>query len=543
MKKYLFSAAVFTAVLISLSFNIMKDFPAQREHKDSNPNNPQVLETRQLNVNNISTFFRNNGAFNRDFSTGNSGFEWPIGQGKYARYASGIWLGGIVNGDTLLAIAEYDNEFLPGFIDDNGIHQGTNDPNYRIFNFSDNDTSDYGAWRSIASLQGAYLNGSGNPFRMGSQTMFYSYSDGDSLSHMAVAGRTAPLKAQILQTNWSYINMNTRDAVFTEYRVINRGNRVWNNFYISIWTDDDLGYPLDDAVGIDTSAHTLLGYTYNFTDNDPDYGSAPPAVGFTILRGPVVPSPGDTVRYYNPPGSDNLVVRANYKELKLSSFNNYTNGDPSAGDPTNFREAYRNMEGLKRDGTPWRDPVTNEISQFPFSGSPETSSGWIENTMGDRRSLLSIGPLTVNPGDTQSVIITQVIARGSDNLNSISKLRQIAQYVHGLYNTNFQSVSGISNISNSIPEKINLYQNYPNPFNPVTKIKFDIPADAGRSSSKVKLTVYNSLGREVITLVNTELRGGSYEVSFSGEGLSSGIYFYRLQAGENVQTKKMTLIK
>lgn len=526
-----------------LSFSSLKDQPHKKVTADSNPAYSFAVDSKQLEANNIRTWFRTNGSINRDPVTGNSGFEWPKGQSKFARFASGLWLGGIVGVDTLIALAEYDYEFLPGYIDGNGNPQGSNDPNYRIYNFTDEDSSDFGAWRTIASQQGAYLDSLGNPNRMGSQTMFYCYTDGYPQAHINNAGSTAPLKAQILQTNWAYKNLNLRDAAFTEYRIINRSNQVWNNFYISIWTDDDLGTATDDAVGIDTLAEYYLGYTYNFTDNDTEYGAAPPAVGFTMLRGPVVPSIGDTVKYYSPPGSQNLIVKPNMKELKLSSFNTYINGDPTTGDPLNYKETYNNLQGLKRSGAPWINPLTNEVTKFPYSGAPEIQTGWIMSSGSDRRFLMTMGPINMAPGDTQSVICAQVIARGTSNLNSITRLRQLAHQVHGIYNNNFQSVLNVNNYSAVIPEKFTLHQNYPNPFNPSTKIRFDVPNNSNGKLTDVKLTVYNSLGNEIKILVNEKMNSGSYETEFKSENLSSGVYFYKLETEGFVQTKRMVFLK
>mgnify|MGYP002626210793 FL=1 len=96
----------------------------------------------------------------------------------------------------------------------------------------------------------------------------------------------------------------------------------------------------------------------------------------------------------------------------------------------------------------------------------------------------------------------------------------------------------ISTISNQVPDGFLLQQNYPNPFNPSTKIKFAIP-----NSSFVKLAVYDMLGREAAVLVNENLNAGSYEYTFDGADLSSGMYFYTLRSGEFTQTKKMNLIK
>jgi len=98
-----------------------------------------------------------------------------------------------------------------------------------------------------------------------------------------------------------------------------------------------------------------------------------------------------------------------------------------------------------------------------------------------------------------------------------------------------------------------LAQNYPNPFNPGTKIKYTIPSNGKGEMSNVVLKIYDVLGNEVVTLVNEEKPAGSYEVEFSAKGryasggnasaLSSGIYFYKLQAGSFTETKKMLLMK
>lgn len=98
--------------------------------------------------------------------------------------------------------------------------------------------------------------------------------------------------------------------------------------------------------------------------------------------------------------------------------------------------------------------------------------------------------------------------------------------------------TGIHNISEVIPNEYKLYNNYPNPFNPVTKITFDIP-----SNSKVRLVVYNILGREEATLINENLPSGSYEYSFNAGGLNSGMYFVKLYAEGFHSVIKIILIK
>jgi len=84
----------------------------------------------------------------------------------------------------------------------------------------------------------------------------------------------------------------------------------------------------------------------------------------------------------------------------------------------------------------------------------------------------------------------------------------------------------------------NLDQNYPNPFNPSTTIKFELP-----TASHVTLKVCNALGQEVVTLVNENRPAGVYTVQFEAKGLASGVYFYRIQSGNLVETKKLILLK
>jgi hypothetical protein len=99
-------------------------------------------------------------------------------------------------------------------------------------------------------------------------------------------------------------------------------------------------------------------------------------------------------------------------------------------------------------------------------------------------------------------------------------------------------ITGISINSGPVPENYALSQNYPNPFNPTTKINFMLP-----KSGMVTLKIYDILGSEVATLVNENMNAGSYNIDWNAGGLSSGVYFYRLQTGDFVDTKKMMLIK
>lgn len=119
----------------------------------------------------------------------------------------------------------------------------------------------------------------------------------------------------------------------------------------------------------------------------------------------------------------------------------------------------------------------------------------------------------------------------------------IAFSIPGILTELTQSATGIINHNSATADNFNLHQNYPNPFNPVTKIKFDIPQDARGETRDVRLTVYNSLGKIVATLVNEKLNAGSYDVEFNGDNFSSGVYYYKLETNSFSETKKMLLIR
>jgi hypothetical protein len=106
------------------------------------------------------------------------------------------------------------------------------------------------------------------------------------------------------------------------------------------------------------------------------------------------------------------------------------------------------------------------------------------------------------------------------------------------YNRNPTGNVGIQNISTETPSKYSLSQNYPNPFNSSSNLKFQIV-----NTGNVKLIVYDIMGKEVQTLVNERLQPGTYEASFDGSALTSGVYFYKLVTDGYTETKKMLLIK
>jgi len=166
------------------------------------------------------------------------------------------------------------------------------------------------------------------------------------------------------------------------------------------------------------------------------------------------------------------------------------------------------------------------------SGAPAYSiiSGGGSQTVTPNQSYDISLQFTPNSGDTTATL--------NINCTEIGTLNTIYLIGHNYNNT----VDVEEEINTTLPIEFVLNQNYPNPFNPSTTISFQLPA-----SSNVTLKVYDILGNEIATLVNEHRSAGTYEVEFNTSSInhqtSSGVYFYRLQAGDYLETKKMMLLK
>ena len=142
----------------------------------------------------------------------------------------------------------------------------------------------------------------------------------------------------------------------------------------------------------------------------------------------------------------------------------------------------------------------------------------------------------------------QIQSLDTFDVRGMSFLNALTGYVCGDSGTVLKTTNGgltfVDPISSGIPKSFFLSQNYPNPFNPTTKIKFQIALDSRlRGNDNVTLKIYDILGREIVVLVNEQLKPGTYEVQWDASTYPSGVYFYKLTTAEFSQTKKMVLIK
>lgn len=171
-------------------------------------------------------------------------------------------------------------------------------------------------------------------------------------------------------------------------------------------------------------------------------------------------------------------------------------------------------------GFGWVYSLTS-YNQYIFSGadngifmSSNNGETWVDKNQGFA-AVPSVSGLTIHNGYLFAGTTSQSVWR-----------RQVSDIIN------------VNNISSEIPSGYSLGQNYPNPFNPTTKIRFKIP-----SFGEVKITVYDASGKERAVLTDGTLRAGIYETEFNGAGLSSGVYFCRMQAGSFSETIKMIMVK
>jgi hypothetical protein len=409
------------------------------------------------------------------------------------------------------------------------------------------------------------------PDILGEVTLWCVYHDGAAGSRWV---GEVPKGIEVRQTAFAYSSVSyLQNVVFIRYRIKYVGLSPYDpneltDVYFGTWDDPDLGYGGDDLAGCDT----LLsgGFTYN-DGPDNEYGNNPPSFFVKTLAGPVTYIPGVTFIDNNANGTydegidtplDTAYVHRGQdlgineypgaKNLGLYSSVNYLNGDPTISDPNTGQEARYYMLGLTKQGT-LIDPCTWTKGQvrggvdcskvnplFWYSGDPVENYGWINNFPADQRQMQNVGPFSLEKGKEYEIFVAYTVGQSTDALSSVTESKRISEFTERLYAANFNTtlVSVKEILTSYIPEDYFLSQNYPNPFNPSTAIEFSIP-DEGY----VSLIVYDVLGDEVKTLVNQELKVGSYKTKINAANLSSGIYFYTLKTKNYIQTKKMILIK
>jgi hypothetical protein len=480
-----------------------------------------------------------------------SGFYWSSGKDTSSPviWSDGLIWGGKVNNEVRVNGIHYSfilhSGLKPGYILTNGQASDPLDIKAKIFKLKKNwqllppnaererYEFDYLNWPvelgapwNDKNGDNIFTLGTDEPAILGEETLFFVANDLDTAASKYNFG-SDPLGLEFQVTTFGYNSELLKDVVFKKYRVINKGPNTISDMYLTYWTDDNIGWIYDDFGGCDTALN--LGYTYNGDNFDEVYyGTAPPSVGHLIIQPPIIQAGlEDSARY----GSG---WKKGFRNIPINSFIVFKKPINTTWpiDTVSSQEYYELMKGLDNEGNP----------VFMYSGDPVAGSGWNDSGLdADRSYIITSGPFDMAPSDTQEVVIAILIKRGTNNLNSVTQLKNYAALIQNWYDNDFVTSINLEDLT--FPLEYFLSQNYPNPFNPTTKIKYSIPAVGTQRAVSVQLKVYDILGTEIATLVNEYKHAGSYEVEFDGKNFAAGIYFFRITAGNWSDVKKMILLK
>ena len=426
-----------------------------------------------LDINNVRARILNNG--NLFWRGSPHVYNVPKGGPANANFASGIWLGGLVDGQLRLAGSTYGPyEFWAGPLDDAGAPPADCGAFDRVWRVSKEDvvafegtgisTPDLQDWptglgaptldangelidvldQPLASRVDRKINlaAGERPAILGDQMLWWIMNDRGNVHQRTDA---PPMGVEVHGTAFAF---NTAGAIgnttFYKYKIIYKGSVPLVQTYMGIFDDPDLGNFDDDYVGSDTTLG--MGYVYNADNEDEGgegYGSPVPALGYDFFQGPLV----------NDDGLDNNgngQVDEDNERLKMTSFVFYNNGGGVQGDPRDAIDMYNYMQARWRDGqriTFGGDGrnFSSIPTNFMYTGNPPNF--WSEfNSDGagtaiapaDRRFVMASGPFTLNPGGEQDIVFGIVWSLGSDNLNSVQKMKADDALAQAVFDIDFQ---------------------------------------------------------------------------------------------------------
>ncbi len=482
--KYIISSLTLLLLLLSpLCYS-------QKPVTGNNHYSPQGDPVRAyLNLNNISTIFKNDGISDIDAFQSNSGFVYPKGSGKTAVFTSGLIWGAFVPGDPQVRVGgtTYRTGLQGGKIISPGNAEDPDASHVRIYRvrpdvypggpFVDlsmeaNDEGrspeevraqyeiDWFEWRAQdgapyedINSNGIYEPGIDIPGYPGAdQTIWFVANDLNPALTINLYG-AQPLGIEMQATIWSYAqNGSLNNLLFRKYKLINKSNTSFDDMYVTMWSDADIGNSIDDFVGTDTLLSLI--YSYNAQERDNLYEFTPPGVGFSLLQGPVVPSTYGQDKNHNgiddyldyaysngkrsPEGFINLPMTASYYFLGGAGVDV---ADPPLAQIEGSNQFYNFMQGrIGLTGEFFIDPTTGLETTFVLTGDPLTGDGWVDGILypeGDRRMGLASGPFQMAVGDTQEVVVSEIAGAGFDNLHVIRLLRFYSILSKDLYNSSF----------------------------------------------------------------------------------------------------------
>ncbi len=557
-----------------------------------NIHSQNVGPVARMNVNNIDLPLNNKGVI-AEVQVPGGGHSNGYFENHEFLFSAGFWLSGYTN-DSLwangVASSALVQDYQPGTV---GMDPG--DPQASLYKVNAQDPpfgQSWQDWSDAVSLGADFYDGNGDglynpvdlnnngvwdpdedkPDIIGDEAFWCVYNDGVPVNQRRWLGE--PQGIEIRQTIFAFASPLPApgNVVFVRYRIKNTGMvaDTLEDVYFSYWGDADIGEVSgysQNLVGCDTLRNAA--YTYLKNPSPGDWGDNPPCFLTDLLTGPMTYIPGvsfddvnnnnvydegidiplDTAYSYR--GPLGVPIYPGAANQKMTSAEYIINSDPVLRDPDNELQARNQMLGLMSTGE-IVDPCNwtygqviggvpcDEVNPYYWcSGDPVQQIGWISTVSNDVRNLQTSGPFQLVKNKEIEVLVAYEIGRGTSALNSITVVKGISDEIQSLYENNFgyPYVVGIKDLQD-IKLDFSLSQNYPNPFNPTTTINYQI-----QENGFVSLKIYDILGKEVAVLVNEEKPAGSYKIKFDGSRLPSGVYIYKMTAGNHSSAKKLILLK
>ncbi|MBZ0199007.1 MAG: T9SS type A sorting domain-containing protein [Ignavibacteriaceae bacterium] len=502
-----------------------------------------------ISANHITMWVSNYGTGSHNPLTDAAGLYWPsaLGPSKTLVFTDGLFWMGKINGALYFNGTYVRTGVVPGNIE-NGIPSNPADKKFRVFKIRpdweklppstkrNKLETDYNEWPADIGAPYFDLNKDGKysfnidkPQIWGDEMLWCIYHD-----NIPIMDGLYKNDVEVHVSVYAFAKENLLgDVVLKKYKLINKGTKTIDSMYVSYYSDPDIGDAEDDYVGCDSALS--LAYAYNGRNSDYFYGDHLPAIGYALLQGPVIKSAINDSAYVN------SKLMAGYKNLSASSFHPIF--PQHWGYPPLLPLAQENwyyVNGLSINGSAILNPHTGAPTKFPLNGDPYRQTGWYEGPGGespdDLKMILSSGPFTMAPGDTQEVVYAILAGRSWSNVGSVEQLKLMVPRLRYFHLNYFPDAPVVKEEKKQYDFK--LTQNYPNPFNSQTVIHYQIPLE-----SMVTVKVYDVLGNEVAVLKNEYQKPGDYEALFNAENLASGIYIINISAREFFSSKKMILLR
>ena len=287
-------------------------------------------------------------------------------------------------------------------------------------------------------------------YALADQVLWYVVNDFDQMRTTSLYG-SDPIGLEIQTTLWAYDTpgVHLGSTMFKKTKIINKSGSQIYDMYICQWSDPDIGTYTNDLCGVDTVLQTAYAYNGNSIDGDLNaLNLAPTAAGYVLLQGPIVPSAGDSAVFNNH-------IIYDHKNLPITSFGYFSAGssihDPDLGEYNGTLQFYNLLRGYLPDPDienpqPYitgSGPLTGQPTKFPLSGDAFLRTGDVDGMgdnlyPGDRRMLFSTGPITMQSGDTQEIVVALVGGTGSHYLNSVAQLKLNSSYIREGYRQIFR---------------------------------------------------------------------------------------------------------